>query len=809
MGVNVTPVDFPITITVGESRNSTKWESTTILWTEFVERLRRPIRTSETLDEYKKMDKRSQDELKDVGGFVGGELAGERRKKKNVTRRNLVTLDLDNIPAGALDVIFDRLNALGSTYVAYSTRKHEPDRPRLRIVIPLARPAIPDEYEPIARKIAEKIGIEYCDPTTFEVHRLMYWPSCSADSEYLFVYEPGQPLDPNAILSLYTDWRNVAEWPQVPGAEKLPRQLAKKQGDPTEKDGLVGAFCRVYDIHAAIEKFIPEAYEPADEAEPPTRYTYTKGSTTGGAVVYDDGKFLYSHHATDPCSGRLVNAFDLVRLHLFGHLDDEAKPGTPTAKLPSYKEMLELAGSDEAVSRLVTEEKLKELQAASGSGSAVDTSWLHKLKINPKTKLPLNTIENILIIIENDQRLKGRIAYDEFFSRIVVFGPLPWDDRLKQGERREWTDVDDAGMRHFLETNYGIQGERRILDAIALCADRNRIDEIREYLTSLRWDGKRRLDTLLVDYLGAEDTRYTRAVTRKAFVAAVARAMQPGCKFDQMLILSGPQGIGKSTLLRTLGKSWFSDSLHTFEGREAAELIQGTWIVEVGELAGMTRSEVNAVKQFLSKTEDTYRAPYARRAQTRKRRCVFFGTTNNDEFLRDQTGNRRFWPVDVGLHKPTKDVFSELAHEVDQIWAEAFAYWQTGEPLHLTGEEAEEAKRQQEAHRETDPREGVIVEFLNRPVPDDWQKWDLQKRRLFWAGGVALDGVELVPRDRICAAEIWVECFGGDLKSMKRSDVVSINAVLDRLPGWRKARTTVRIGPYGNVRGYIREGDTG
>jgi len=305
--------------------------------------------------------------------------------------------------------------------------------------------------------------------------------------------------------------------------------------------------------------------------------------------------------------------------------------------------------------------------------------------------------------------------------------------------------------------------------------------------------------------LGAADTAYTRAVTRKSIVAAVARAMVPGCKYDTMPILAGPQGLGKSTLLRLLGRRWFSDSLQTFEGKEASEMLQGIWINEIGELAGMSKVEVNAVKQFLSRTEDIYRAPFARRTQTFPRRCVFFGTTNNDEFLRDATGNRRFWPVDVGVQQPTKSVFGQLEAEVDQIWAEAFVYWQAGEPLYLSGELEEEAKRQQEQHRETDPREGIIREFVERRVPVGWEKRTLGERRMYWAGEFERGNVETVERDRICAAEVWCECLGGDLKSMRRADVVAINAVIERIPGWQKYNNAYRFGPYGSVKGgYIR-----
>src|SRR5690606_2790431 len=265
----------------------------------------------------------------------------------------------------------------------------------------------------------------------------------------------------------------------------------------------------------------------------------------------------------------------------------------------------------------------------------------------------------------------------------------PWDPRK---ERRQWTDVDDAGLRHYLERVYGITGKDRIFDALSLCAHKNRINDVKDYLTSLKWDGVKRLDTLLIDYLGAEDNVYTRAVIRKSLAAAVARVMTPGCKYDYVPILVGPQGIGKSTFLRLLGKDWYSDSLQTFEGKEASEMIQGVWINELGELSGLSRAEINAVKQFLSRTEDIFREPYGRRTNRYPRRCVFFGTTNEDEFLRDRTGNRRFWPVVVGVQEPKKNVFRDLPEEVDQIWAEAFLAWQLGEPLYLTGEAEQDRK---------------------------------------------------------------------------------------------------------------------
>lgn len=791
--------DRQITISAAGSRKATQWPAQTFYWSELVERLKTPARGTETLAEYLRLPKPKQDELKDVGGFVAGSLAGHRRKASSVTGRDVITLDLDNIPPGGTQDVLRRIEALGCAYAVYSTRKHEEAKPRLRVLIPPNRQASADEYEPAARKMAALIGIELCDPTTFQVHRLMYWPSCCSDSQYVYTYGDKPFMDLDGVLAMYQDWRNVAEWPEVPGAQQVKVKLAAKQGDPLAKAGVVGAFCKTYDIYNAMDTFLPGVYSPCDDN--PGRYTFTGGSTTGGAIVYDNGNFLYSHHATDPAGGRLVNAFDLVRLHKFTDKDDDAKPDTPTNKLPSYTAMCQLAVADTSVAALLNQERYEKATREFATAPDDNANWMAKLAVSFTTGMPAKTVDNVLIILENDPLLKGKLAFDEFANRGLVLGSLPWDSR---SERRQWTDIDDAGLRHYIERVYAITGKERIFDATALCAHKHTINDVKDYLMALQWDSIKRLDTLLIDYLGAKDTPYTRAVIRKSLTAAVARVMTPGCKYDYMPIFTGPQGLGKSTFLRLLGRRWYSDSLQTFEGKEASEMLQGVWINELGELNGLSRSETNAVKQFLSRAEDIFRVPYGRRTSNYPRRCVFFGTTNDSEFLKDRTGNRRFWPVNVGVQPVTKNVFIRLEDEVDQIWAEAYCYWQLGEQLYLTGEAETEAKLQQEIHRESDPREGIIREFVERPVPVDWGKRTLSERKLYWSGEFGQTTCETVERGRICAAEVWCECLGGDLKYMKRVDSLAINSILADLPGWEKHNSTCRFGCYGIQKGYVK-----
>ena len=792
-------------ISTAGSRKATQWPESAILWSEFLEKLKTPVRSTESLEEYLAYPKARQDELKDVGGFVGGTLSGGRRKAVNITGRDLATLDLDNVPVGQTDDILRRVDGLGCAAAVYSTRKHSGYAPRLRVVIPFDRAALPDEYEPAARKLAALIGIRFCDPTTFDISRLMYWPSCCRDSQYVYraCDKPFCSLD--GVLAMYGDWRDVAQWPQVPGAEAVERRRLAKQEDPTAKKGVIGAFCRTYSITQAMEKFLPGIYE---ETDTPGRYTYLGGSTVGGAIVYDGDLFLYSHHATDPCSGQLVNAFDLVRLHKFGEKDEGAKEGTPVSKLPSFLAMNRLALEDKPVSDRMSRERFEEAQEAFSGPQAAETGdadpdlgWIGHLTKDGNGRFE-KTINNVVLVLENDPLLKGKIVTDEFASCGMALGRLPWDAR---DEKRRWKDADDASFYRYMETFYGITGREKLDNGLLIVSSQNRINDVKQYLQGLKWDGVKRVDRLLVDYLGAEDNAYSHAVIRKLLCAAVARAVKGGVKFDYMPILTGPQGIGKSTFLSILGKEWFSDSLTTFEGKEAAELIQGTWINEVGELTAFTKQETQTIKQFLSKTDDIYRAAYGRRTEKYPRRCVFCGTSNDSEFLKDSTGNRRFWPVDVGEHPAVKSVWKDLPGEVDQIWAEAYMLYVLGEELYLPKEIEALAEQQQEEHKESSGKEGLIREFLEKPVPLKWDQMSIMERKQFLQGTLAgMDKMELAPREKVCAAEIWVECFNGEQKYLKRMESTEINGILSGIKGWKRNKSVRRYGPYGTQKGFER-----
>jgi len=331
-----------INVSLTKARNA-PMTTASISWEKFSKRFLdvRPI--EKTADEYKELSKDAKLEIKDVGGYVLGTFSDpESRKKKDFKSRSGITLDCDHIKsADHLTELLDKCNELRFECLVASTCSHTENRPRVRIIFPLAQELTdPDQYQALARLLASKIDIDAFDKTTFESARLMFWNSRCRDVVAIAEHFSGAWADPDALLQEYGDWSDMTTWPRTKDeAETGLRAVVDKAEDPREKDGLIGMFCQAYDIDDVIEKFIPDSYKAAGEG----RYSYSLGSSSNGAVVYDDGLFLYSHHESDPCYSRCTNAWDLVRLHKFGHLDAEANEKTPPTSLPSSKAMREWA----------------------------------------------------------------------------------------------------------------------------------------------------------------------------------------------------------------------------------------------------------------------------------------------------------------------------------------------------------------------------------------------------------------------------------------------------------------------------------
>ncbi len=793
--------DYIVNIAVGKSRKSTRWVNEEWTWAQLTKRLSKTVRTHETAAEYSKMNKNRQAEIKDVGGFIGGTVIGGRRKKGSILSRSLLTLDIDHIgasgdPWATFRVLFD------CAACVYSTHKHKPTAKRLRLIVPLSREVSSEEYIAISRKVASEVGIDMFDDTTFQAHRLMYYPSTSSDAEFVFDKQDGEFLDADSVLNQYRDWRDHAEWAYSSRVDKIMHNAVSKQEDPTTKQGLIGAFCRTYDIHEAIAEFLKDEYESCDVEN---RYTYKKGSTSAGVVIYED-KFAYSHHETDPCGGTLCNAFDLLRIHKFRHLDEDTHAKTPINKRPSYVACLDFAAKDENVRKKLAAERLSSAKNdfADGYADPYDETaevedWAGSLDTDRKGN-PYATINNILLILRNDKRLKGLFSHDEFADIDRVNRDTPW--RVLPPQGAEMTDTDDMGLRHYIETNYSIASASKINDALGLILNENSRHPIREYLDDLEWDGVKRIDRLLIDFFNAEDCDYTKAVTRKTLVAAVARVYNPGCKFDYVLTLTGKEGLKKSRFLSKLGRDWFSDSFSskTMIGREAYEQLRGAWILEMAELSSIKRADVENVKHFITKQTDRYRPAYGKRLVEYKRQCVFIATTNENDFLQSSTGNRRFWPVEV--FKGDKDIDEISNGEINQIWAEAKHLYEKGEPLWLEDLE-DEARERQERHTQKDERQSDIAQFLEMPLPDRWDKMTLYERRNYLNENEGMRAKGTNQRMQVCAKEIWAELWGKDLADFGRRQSWEVKSMLDGIPGWERKKTATK-GVYGLQRRYVR-----
>lgn len=775
-------IDREITIAVGKNRKEINWKNVKTTWEDFVARVSKTQRTEETQRQYMTAKKDYQDTKKDVGGFVGGYLSGGRRKSEAVVYRSLITLDMDQ---GSKEAWEEWKMLYGWAGVAYSTHKHSPEKPRLRIVVPLDRDCTREEYEPLSRSVAQKIGIDCFDTTTYEAARLMYWPSTSKDAEFYLDECKGDFISVDKVLAEYSNWHDCSEWPMAQSEDRVISHAIGVQQDPCEKEGFVGAFCCTYGIEEAISKYLSQEYESTSKEN---RYTYKKGSTTAGLVVYED-KWAYSHHATDPAGNKLCNSFDLVRLHLYAQRDESVAENTPVNKRPSYTAMLDLIRKDKKVMLTLSRKRVQSVQedfADLGGTKKQEQEhdkgsdeWLSDLERDKKGEVK-STIANCLRVLKNDPQVKDKLYFNSFRYLREVRGRLPW--RKEDESSGEWSDADQSNLTNFMEAKYGISSRAVIENALNIVFEEHKYHPVKDYLLSLEeWDKEERIERLLPEFFGADDNPYTRQAMRKALTACVKRVFEPGCKFDYVLTLVGEEGCGKSTIFYRLGKEWFSDNMLSVTGKESKEQLQGVWIMEISELAALRKAEVEAIKQYISCREDRYRPAYGHNSVSFARQCVFFGTTNNAEFLKGATGNRRFWPVQTHPERSTKKVHEDFTKELrDKVWAEALHYYREGEELWLGDELELQAKEQQEAHTEADPWEEIINRFIECKWPKDWAKWDATRRRDYFMYPDSLQAKGEVQRDKFTVMMIWQEAMGGVTAGLGEKEKTRIKNILCR-----------------------------
>lgn len=777
-----------LNIAYGNSRQAKTWVNKTIRFDDLKERLKTTIRTTESAEEYARMSRAQRDAAKDHGGFVAGVLKGGRRKIYTVEVRSMLALDGDRIDRAFLD---DYETLCPYTSVLYTTHSSTDDKPRVRLVVPLTRDVTPEEFVAVSRYVADMLGIDYFDECSYQPNQLMYWPSTPANGTFVYKETDGGWLDPDDILSGHPEWTDPTRLPTSSRESKANTVARQKVQDPLTKDGVVGLFNRTYyPVTKALEAFLSDVYEPTDNEN---RWHRIESHSIAGVEILED-KFVYSHHAKDPAYLKLCNAFDIVRMHRFGDMDDKA----------SYKAMCELAMRQEDVKLLAASERMADAQTDFTGDD--DAEWKKRLKYQPRTSLLENSVYNLNLILANDQDFRN-FAFNDMANRIQVMGPLPWE---RPKGNRFWRDADTAQLKSIIDIRYLPFSSRNHDVAFTKIADDRHFHPVRDYLESLpAWDGVKRVEDLFIKYLKADDTDYVRAVTRKTFAAAVARIYVPGIKFDCVPVLDGDQGIGKSTIVKDLVTSeYYSEtlSLTDMDDKSGAEKLQGFWVIEIGELAGMKKADIEKVKAFLSTSDDKYRPSYGKVVESHPRQCIIIATVNGERgYLRDITGNRRFWIIKVHQkrQKKTWDFDEDFRA---QFWAEAKAIWQSGETLYLEGSILDDAEEAQRGAMEADERVGMIEEYLNMPLPDGWEDMDLYARRNYLTGSEfgtpAHTGKTL--RTEVSNAEIWCECFGKSKEDLKPSDSYVIAAMMSQVTGWERTERIRRLPLYGRQRLYVR-----
>jgi len=812
--------DRTLSLAVGKTVGNNWVQNKTVTWSTFMDKLTRPTITPETFAEYLAFEPSKQDATKDVGYFVFGHYTGTTRSKSNLPYVDAIVLDLDHCDPDwefDMDIAFD-----GIKYALYSTHKHGPAAPRLRQVFPLTRRVTPEEYGAIARALAARYDIEVYDKTTFQYSRVMHWPSHAVDGDYICKETDGKWLDPQELLDEYQDWQDQRQWPTHASVTEL-HSPQKKISDPCEKAGWVGAFCRMYPISRVVDELIEGVYSWTTD----TRMTFNGGTTSNGARVYED-KHVYSEHESDPCSGRLVNAFDLVRLHLYGHLDIDARTDTPISKLESYKAFVaeiesnpefadvkidmitdtaqrgayefddETDGADDGSSKPPVGGTVRVPHAAL-TGMSSPPGWESKLAVDQNGNV-MKTQTNLELILKFDPVWGFNIRRNDFAGSIVVTRSLPHHEVKSSYHKVNgdlFTERDLSQLKSYLEKRYSMRNmqAQTIQDALEVVGTEFSFHPVLNYFSCLpAWDGVPRVETLLHDYLGAADTPLNRAMVRKTLCGAVNRIHNPGSKWDHLLIIEGKQGLRKGMFLSTLAKndSWFCEGLGADLGTTAVENMQSKWLIELPEgegVLGTKRSTVDAVKGFITKRSDRMRLKYTRFAQDFSRQCIFIATTNRYEYLQDDTGNRRFWPVRCAL-KGRVDI-DLLAKNVDQVWAEAMMMWKNKEQLWLD-DPMEAALSDEHTAREVDDgMAGKIEAWLDEPIEHEFDSED---------GGDTY-------REAVCITQIAVECLGYKENNLNRWQRDQITIALKQLQGWDwRPDKRVIVEGYGRQKVAVRIG---
>jgi predicted P-loop ATPase len=764
--------DDQLPIATAPKRDSLHWEQTTTTWAEICGWVASP------------------GSKKEAGNYLLGTLCettvdcrkngklhtGLHRRKAAVVSRSAITLDVDTPRPDFADTL---KMTFPYAAVAHTTFSSSPDQQKWRVIVRPDRPLAPDEYIAASTHLVEMLGAGQFDPSTTQPERYMFRPAAQRPEWFVSFVIDGPPAPVDQLL---------AGWEKDLSAAPMPRPHKNKR-DPFELEGVIGAFNRAYEDW----DLLIETYELPYERVGDDRYQLVGSvSQAGMGPIPGTHGLVFSHHSNDPAYGQTCSAFDLVRLHRFSEQDERADPKTPVNKLPSQAAMLDLAAGDHRVTAELVGLDFDEIMDET---VATPDEWKLKLRRAPKTGKVVDDIRNWDLIRANDTVFQI-LRFNELTLSVEWECTPPWrkqltDPTVSNNDRWEFV--------HHIERSYGIKASRGWVDSVVdTKASQRTFNPVRDYLEALEWDGVKRVETCLP---GVKPTAYTRLVARKVMVAAVARMFKPGCKWDHTLVLVGVEGLGKSHWIERIARG-FSSSLGRIDNKDTLLVMQRSWIVVADESHSLRKADHDAQKEFLTRTSDVFRMPYDRETLAHPRHCVIWSTTNDETFLRRQEGNRRFLTV----HCSTAVDFDALTDAyVDQLWAEAVFLYRGGESLYLAGDESRVASAERERFIEEDALAGVVLEYLNTPVPADW--WELAPTaRQQWladrAAGFVPEGTEVL--DRVCSTQVWVEALGRRIGDHRRVDLLDISNVLRKLPGWYPAPGRIRLPGYGPQQAYIR-----
>ena len=811
-------------------------------------------RTREKYSEYINADKQTQLNIKDVGGFIGGETEGNRRVNGIKIRRQILTLDIDTKHPNVLEYLKRNIDFY---CLVHSTHRHNQDENRFRIVAPLSRVVNEDEYEALGRRIAFQIENTKTetfkglfDETTFQPNRLMFFPSVSADGEYIcellnldMVDQKTNIIDVDKTLEQYLDHNDIYEWfkPDKVNQEQIGRNALSNK-NPLKAKGLVGAFNRTYSVSAAIEKFLQDFYRKEKNG----RYTFLNGDSVGGGIILNDDTIFYSHHGTDPANMYYRSAFDLVRIHKFGSYDKGFTPekeieNDVLEKTDSFMAMIEFCRSipevvehsDANISLVQRMEQQEEYlnstfmddvdqpdQDTEGEEDKKDKSWVVQLDgLNSK-------LAKLDIIFTHDESI-GKLFYFDTFRDNICFNRKPfWHREFTEGMALQ--DKDMAHIRVHLDKVYGIRGEKMIDDSIIVEADKIQKNKVLDYFESLKWDGEERLETFFPKFFKVALNPFTRVAFKYWLVGAVSRIYKAGSPMDYLLIIKGKQGIGKSLFFKKLATMDFSkptDHLYSdtkidFDrAKDSYEQLEGIWIYEWKELAGMNMSEQESIKAFVDKTEDKFRRSYGRRNVEIKRRVAFGGSTNERTPLRDRTGNRRFLVMDANLKQNEcyiKDPTLFTQEYKDQLIAEAIHLYKEGfDIFNWTEEQMMYWDKSNEDNLATNDLLGSVESYINMRRPSNWYSMSLNAMQEYaekydyeneTPNMSFYEPDDINPPEKLCMQEIWKIGLKQRDVTINRFHRDLIIQALDHL-GWELNKSQTRFGIFGSQQTIRRKVD--